>query len=219
MANSFETNITSKITGFVQVGVTSKITGFIQNEVSAAGTKLINEGAKASINLNGILQNTGTLFESIADTVKDVIVNANAANFINTAESLVDDAINGIDWNAISNQILNELLVRGISNAISSQISQAVGANAGPYVNAVLSTVKFDFSNLGEKLQNGQFDKIVKFDPTTIYMETPAVDVRGSLIFTKDDPTYGDSWQADVFVRVKVPKKIIPLRSPPFSEW
>lgn len=211
VANSFETNITSKITGFVQVGVTSKITGFIQKEVSAAGTKLINEGAKASINLNGILQNTGTLFESIADTVKDVIVNANAANFINTAESLVDDAINGIDWNAISNQILNELLVRGISNAISSQISQAVGANAGPYVNAVLSTVKFDFSNLGEKLQNGQFDKIVKFDPTTIYMETPAVDVRGSLIFTKDDPTYGDSWQADVFVRVKVPKKDNPI--------
>lgn len=211
VANSFETNITSKLDNFVQLGVTGKIKSFVRKEVSAAGTKLINEGASTNINLTNVLQNAGTLFQSISDTVKDVLMEANSANFINTAESLVDDVIHGIDWNAISNQILNELLKRGISSAISSQISSAVSANAGPYVNAVLNTVKFDFSNLGEKLQNGQFDKIVKFDPTTIYIESPAVDVRGTLIFTKNDPTYGDSWQANVMVRVKVPKKDNPI--------
>jgi hypothetical protein len=35
--------------------------------------------------------------------------------------------------------------------------------------------------------------------------------VRGTLIFTKDDPVYGDSWQADVFARVKVPNKDNPI--------
>lgn len=211
VANSFETNITSKIINFVQLGVTAKIKGFVRTEVTNAGLALIHNGANANINLNNILQNSGTMFESIADTVRDVIMNMSGQSLLNTGESLVEDAINNIDWNAISNQILNELVVNGISNAIAGSISQAVGANAGPYVNALLNTVKFDFSNLGEKLQNGQFDKIVKFDPTTIYLETPAVDVRGSLIFTKDDPTFGDSWQANVLVRVKVPKKDNPI--------
>lgn len=211
VANSFETNITSKLGNFVQLGVTGKIKHFVQVEISSAGKKLINDGANAQINLETILQNSGTLFQNIADTVKDVIVNANAANFINTAESLVDDAINGIDWNAVSNQILNQLLAKGISAAISNQLSQAVSDKAGPYVGALLSVVKFDFTNLGEKLKNGQLDKIVKFDPTNIYIVSPALDIRGSLNFTKDDPVYGDSWQANVLVRVKVPKKDNPI--------
>lgn len=211
VATSFETNITSKITNFVQLGVTAKIKTFVKTEVTNAGLELINKGPNANINLNNILQNSGTLFESIADTIKDVIMNASAANLLNTGESLVEDAISGIDWNAISTQILNELVINGLSQSVANGISGLVGENAGPYVNAILSTVKFDFSNLGEKLKNGQFDKIVKFDPTTIYLLTPAADIRGSLIFTKDDPVYGDSWQADVFVKVKVPKEDNPI--------
>ena len=211
VANSFETNITSKITNFVQQGVTAKVTGFVRKEVTTAGMELINNGVHANINLNNILQNSGTMFESIADTIKDAIMSISGESLLHTGESLVEDAISNIDWGAISSQVLNDLVLQGISNSIASGISQLVGANAGPYVGAVLSTVKFDFSNLGEKLKNGQFDKIVKFDPTTIYLETPAVDVRGTLIFTKDDPVFGDSWQAEVMVRVKVPKKDNPI--------
>lgn len=211
VANSFETNVTSKITDFVHLGVNAKIKSFVRSEVTAAGLELITKGPNANINLNNILQNSGVMFESIADTVKDVIMNLSLANLLNTAESLTEDAINGVDWDAISSQILNDLLVKGISGAVAGSISQLVGANAGPYVSAILNTVKFDFSNLGEKLKNGQFDKIVKFDPTTIYLVTPALDVRGSLNFTKDDPVYGDSWQADVFVKVKVPNKENPI--------
>jgi hypothetical protein len=211
VANSFETNITSKITNFVQLGVTAKVKTFVKTEVTAAGMQLIHNGANANINLNSILQNSGTMFESIADTIKDVIMNISGANLLNTGESLVEDAIRGINWDAIANQVLQELVLNGISNAVANGISQAFGSAAGPYANAILSTVKFDFSNLGEKLKNGEFDKIVKFDPTTIYLQTPAIDVRGCLIFTKDDPTYGDSWQADVFVRVKVPNEDNPV--------
>jgi hypothetical protein len=128
----------------------------------------------------------------------------------------VDDAIAGINWNAVASQILNELIARGISSTLASQLSAKVSEGADPYVKAVLNTVKFDFSNLGEKLQNGQFDKIVKFDVTNVYLETPAVDIRGALKFTKDDPVYGDSWQADVLVRVKVPKKDNPVECTAF---
>ncbi len=211
VSNSFETNITSKITNFVQLGVTAKVTGFVRREVTSAGMKLITDGANAQINLSDILKNSGVMFEDIADTVKDVIMNLSGANFVNTAESLVDDAISGIDWNAISNQILQQLLQKGITSVIANNISGAVAANAGPYVAAALSMVKFDFTNLGDKLKNGEFDKIVKFDPTTIYIQSPTADIRGQLKFTKDDPVFGDSWQADVFVRVKVPKKDNPI--------
>lgn len=208
---SFENNITSKLNLFVQLAVTGKIKSFVRKEVSSAGSKLINDGANANISINDLFLNAGSLFENIADTIKTVIVSTNETTFIHTAESLVDDAIHGIDWNAVSNRVLNQLLAKGISTAVSNLLANSVSEKAGPYVGALLSTVKFDFSNLGEKLKNGQFDKIVKFDPTTIYIESPAVDIRGSLNFTKDDPTYGDSWQADVLVRVKVPKKENPI--------
>jgi hypothetical protein len=216
VSNSFETNITSKITGFIKLGVTAKITGFVKKEVTDAGMQLINNGANANINFNNILNNAGTMFASIADTVKDVIMNANGQTFINTAESLVDDAINGIDWNAMANTIANEMITKGLVPALANQLTNNLGGAAGAIAQGVLSNVKFDFSNLGQKLQNGQFDKIVKFDPTTIYIESPTCDVRGTLKFTKNDPTYGDSWQAEVFVRVKVPKKDNPIECTAF---
>jgi hypothetical protein len=211
VAASFEDNVTSKMTGFIEMGVTAKVTGFIRKEVTGAGNKLITEGANADINLGNLLQNAGSVLAGISDTIRDVIMTTNSKVFLNTAESLVNDAIAGIDWSAVANQVLNQLMVQGISSVVSNQLSAAVSANAGPYVSAILNVVKFDFSNLGEKLQNGQFNKIVKFDPTNIYIVSPAVDVQGQVVFTKDDPVYGDSWQASVAVRVKVPNKDHPL--------
>lgn len=209
--NSFEENITSKIDGVVQGCVISRITDFVRREVTAAGQQLIANGMNADIGLRQILVNGGTMFEDVADTVRDVIMQLNGHNFVSTAESLVEDAITGVDWDAIASQIMNDLVSRSVPQLIASQLTGAIADNAGVYAAAVLSTVKFDFSNLGEKLQNGQLDQVVKFDPTNIYIESPAVDVRGTLVFTKDDPVYGDSWQANVLVRVKVPKKDNPI--------
>jgi hypothetical protein len=211
VANSFENNVTSKVAAFVELGVTSKVTGFVRKEVTTAGNKLITEGASANIGLGNILQNGGAMLAGIADTVKDVIMKVNGSTFLKTGESIVDDAIAGINWDAVASQILNELIARGISSTLASQLSAKVSEGADPYVKAILNTVKFDFSNLGEKLQNGQFDKIVKFDPTNIYIVSPSVDIEGQVKFTKNDPVYGDSWQSNVMVRVKVPNKDNPL--------
>lgn len=211
VSNSFEVNVNSKIAKFVQLGVTSRIKTLVGTEVGKAAGKLISDGASAQINLNEIVQHSGTVFVSIADTVKDVIMRLNGGTFVKTAESLVDDAISKIDWQTISANILNELLVKGISGAIASKVSSLVGENAGPYVQAALNMVKFDFDHLGDKVKNGQFDKIVKFDVTNIYMVTPALDVRGALKFKKNDSVFGDCWQADVMVRLKVPKKNYPV--------
>jgi hypothetical protein len=213
---SFETNITSKLANVVQLGVTAKVKGFVALEITDAANKLIKDGAKANIRLDQFLKNSNSLLSGIADTVKDVIMSINGKTFINTAESLVEDAIMGINWEGIATNIMNQLVVKGLSNAIANQVSSLVGQNAGPLVNAVLSTVKFDFTNLGDKVKNGQFDKIVKFDVTNIYMSTPAIDVRGALSFKKDDPLFGDNWQADVLVRVKVPKKDNPIECSAF---
>ena len=208
---SFETNITSKLDKAVQACVVSKITSYVRKEVSLAGQQLIASGANAQINIQEILVNGGSMFGDVADTVKDVIMQLNGHNFVSTAESLVEDAITGINWDQVSSQIVNELLSKSVPQLIASQLSGAIAENAGTYASVVLSTVKFDFTNLGEKLQNGQLDKVVKFDPTNIYLQSPAVDVRGTLVFTKADPVYGDSWQANVLVRVKVPRKDNPI--------
>ncbi len=214
--NSFENNITAKLDRTIQLCVISKVTGFVRKEVSAAGQELIGSGVNAQIDLQQIWQNGGSMFADVADTVRDVVMQLNAHNFVNTAESLVEDAINGIDWDAVAAEILNGLIAKSIPQAIAAALSDNLAQAAGPYAAAVLSTVKFDFSNLGEKLQNGQLDQIVKFDPTNIYIQSPAVDIRGTLIFKKDDPVYGDSWQADVLVRVKVPKKDNPIECTAF---
>jgi hypothetical protein len=216
VSQSFEKQVTSKLINFVELGVSSKITALIRTEVGKAGNTLINEGAQANINLNNIMMNAATVFENISDTVKDVIFKVNAKSFISTAESLSEDAIAGIDWNAIADRILRELLLKGISSALANQISQTAAQVIGPYASALLASVNFDFNNLGQKLQNGQLDKIVKFDPTNIYIESPTADIKGTLKFTKNDVVYGDCWQANVFVRIKVPKKDNPIECDAF---
>lgn len=214
--NSFEKNIFSKFTGIIEIGVTGEVKKYIRNEISVAAHVLVKEGSKAKINLGDFVDHAETLLVNIADTIRDAILTLNGRNFVNTAESLVEDAVYDIDWNAIALNIMKDLGVKGVSQAIAGQVSQIFGKEAGPFVMAVLNTVKFDFTNLGDKLKNGQFDKIVKFDPTTIYLVTPAVDIRGTLRFKKDDAEFGDSWQGDVFVKVKVPKKDNALESSAF---
>lgn len=208
---SVEENLISPLTDFVQTAVTSKIKTFIETELRQITTKVIETKSFSGINLRTLASSGGTLLVSVADTIKTVVLKINGNTFVRTADALVEDAITKIDWNTIATQITAQLLKQGLTAAASAQVGQLFGQAAGPYAQALLDNVKFDFDNLGSKLKNGEFDKVVKFDPTNIYMVTPAADIRGSLVFTKNDSLFGDCWKANVLVRLKAPKKDNPI--------
>jgi hypothetical protein len=211
IANSVEKNITSKITNLIQYGVTAKITGFIATEVRGVGSDLIHNGANAHINFDNILQNAGTLFVDVADTVVTAVKSITFSSVLNTAESLGSDAVTGINWDQITQKILQDLVVQGVEKEVTNLITQQLGAAAGGVASQVLSSVKFDFSNIGEKLKDGKIDQIVKLDAITITIKTSPADISGRLKFTKDDPIWGDSFQAMVDVTLRVPKRDQPI--------
>lgn len=213
---SFEKNVFSKLTGIIQVGVTGEVKKYIRTEITSTANQLVKNGSKAQIRLGDFVDHAEDLLENVADTLRDALLSVNGRNLVNTAESLVEDALFEIDWTAIAKNIMKDLGVKGVSQLVANQVAQIFGQNSAPYIAAVLNNVKFDFTNLGDKLRNGEFDKIVKFDKTTIYLVTPAADIRGALKFKKDDPEFGDSWQAEVFVKVKVPKKDNPVECTAF---
>lgn len=206
-----ENNVTSKITGFIQVGITGKVTGFVNTEIKTIANNIIENGVGNSVNLNNILQNAETLFKDVGDTIADAVKSINLNTIKNTTENVADDIVKGIDFNRIGENILSSLASQGVSALVTNVIKDQLGDVGGGIAAAALSTVKFDFSNMGDKLKNGQIDQIVKFDFTNIYITTSAADVQGQLKFTKDDPIYGDSFQAMVMVKVKVPKKENPI--------
>ena len=209
--NAVETNVTSKITGFIQVGITGKITGFVNKEIKTIANNIIETGIGNSVNLNNIVQDAGTLFKDVGDTIADAVQSLNFNTIKNTTENVADDIVKGIDFGRIGENILSSLASQGVSALVTNVIANQLGDVGGGIAKAALSTVKFDFSNVGDKLKNGQIDQIVKFDFTNIYITTSAADVQGQLKFTKDDPVYGDSFQAMVSVTVKVPKKENPI--------
>jgi hypothetical protein len=211
---SIETNVTSKITGFIEIGITSKITGFVRNEVRTVATNIIETGLGNSVNLNNILQNAEVLFKDVGDTIADAIKSINFNTIKNTAENVGNDIVKNIKFERISQNILTQLANSAFSAAIKGLIQNQLGnlgGAGGGIAEAILSTVKFDFTNIGDKLKNGQLDQIVKFDFTNIYIKTKAAEIKGQLKFTKDDPIYGDSFQAFVYAKVFVPKEDKPI--------
>ena len=208
--NSIEKNVTSKITGLIDEGVTAKVTCFVRTEVKTVANNIIETGVAKSVNLSNIVNHAGDLFKDIGDTLVDAIQSVNMNTIVNTAQNIGNDIVNGVDFKRVGENILTDCVNKGLSEAIKG-LAGKIGGTAGDVVSSVLSSVKFDCSNLGSKIKNGQIDQIVKFDAVVICIRTKPADVDGKLKFTKDDPIYGNSFQADVRVRINLPKKDNPI--------
>jgi len=206
--NSVEQNITKKITDFIELAIVKQVTDYIAGEIRYMGMELIQNGANASIDLNHIVDNADTLFGRIGDTLVSGIKSISMKNILKTAESLVQDAFTGIDWDQILDDILSSAVSRGMNLAVKELLGNALNSVGGEALSSALKNVQFDFSNLGEKLKSGDLSGIVKFDPTNISIKTSACEVHGQLKHTKDDPIYGDHWRATVDVRLLKPEKL-----------
>jgi hypothetical protein len=153
-------------------------------------------------------------------------------NLLNEASNAVLKSITSIDISTkliqVTNDLKNQFLdPQNLFNLVTSKFAQssteiigavAVGAandflnnvaGSVPIVAAVQSCVKLDASNLGDKIKNGEFDKIIKFDPSHIHIESNIAIIDGEVKFFNDDPVWGDSWQANLNATILIEPVIV----------
>jgi len=206
---SIDTNITLPVTSFIKGALSDQITQFISDQIKYVGEEFIMNGVNAEVNLNNIVQNAGTLFNGMKDTLVETFKRSGSiSNILKTGRSLVTDAYENMDWDGVRQRILNHAAQEGVEAALLAGLNQVFDNFDAGILDGLMNNVSFDFSNLNEKIASGDLSGIVQFDPTNIEIKTSACDIRGQLKHTKDDPQYGDHWRAMVGVYFKKPKKL-----------
>lgn len=206
---SIDTNITMPITNFIKGALSDQITGFIEDQIRYIGEEFIYNGVNANINLNNIIDNADTLFNGLKDTLVYAFKQSgNVESLLTTGKSLVTDAFDNMDWNEVKNKILEYAVQQGVNVLLLNGLNEVLGNFDSGVLDGLMNNVSFDFSNLGEKIEEGDISGIVSFDPTNIKIETTACNIEGQLKHTEDDPQYGDHWRAYVAVKFKKPEKL-----------
>jgi hypothetical protein len=187
-------------------------------------TPLRNSGSTLVYNATG-----STLYSMSVDVLQD----GKDFDFRNSLNKAIEAAASNFDINKIKAQLNDKAktfattfldannLLAIIKTGISKKLQEIAEAKAkelvSGYVNNQLSSggskqiadnvmnnVKFDFSNLGDKLKNGRIDQIIKLDPSYIKVQTSVADFEGMVKFYDNDPTWGNSWQANISATIKV---------------
>ncbi len=207
--NSVKTNVTDKITTTIDTIFTKRVTEFIENQITSLGYAIIDKDFE-SLSVDTMLNNMETLITEMGEDVVTVFKSISLQGVKNTCEDIVVDAYEGINWQQIGENIKTDILNSIESEAaalITDALTDIIGDNfAGDVVAGLMDNVEFDFTNLGEKIENGEIGDIVSFNPTNIVIKSKIADIKGQLEFTADDPVWGDSWQAMLDVDVKKPE-------------
>ncbi|MFT3738789.1 MAG: hypothetical protein QM786_08515 [Breznakibacter sp.] len=207
---SVQKNITDKVIGILDTAITYRITGFIDSTLSRMGYAIIDGG---NFQLDKIGNDAKDLLPDIGE---DVFKRVTSINIGMTIQNTIVDAFKGINWDEVGVEIGEQVLfalaeksvVKKVQDAVDKAVANALGENggetAGAIAGALMKNVQLDFSNIGDKLKNGEIDKIIKFDPSYIKVPTPIAIFEGWVKFTDDDPVWGDSWQATVSAQIRV---------------
>lgn len=204
---SIKENLTDKVIGIIDTAIVYNITSFIDSTLLRTGNAIIEKGVNADLRLNQIGQDAKSLLPTIGKDLSNRIL---AINFENTITATITDAYTGIRWDSIGNyiaeQVLTELIANKLMDVVTTTVVNTVtnllGEDGGAVAGALMNNVNFDFSNLGDKLKNGEFDKIIKFDPSYIKVKTSVAEFEGWTKFTDKDPLWGDSWQATLSAKI-----------------
>lgn len=213
---SVDTNVLAPISNAIDTIITENITSFISEEATALGASLLVKDQDNSEAFQQLFNNSAELLNEIGDDLVTQLATINTSNIERATRDLVEDAYNNINWQRVGDKIKADVLKAveaAVLEAITEEISEAFsellgdGSLGSGIVDGLLANVDLDFSNLGEKLKNGDLSGIIKFDPTKISVKSDVVEFDGMLTFKKDDPVWGDSWAATVNAKVKKPKE------------
>ncbi len=206
---SVKTNVTDKVTGKIDDIITKNVTTFVATELRTMGDALLEKEFSGD-NVNQIVQNSGALLETIGTETFETFQTVSGDGIKETVAKTVTDAYENINWERIAEQIKQDVLeaAEGEAKALLTDAMGEVFNSGGMQALAtgVLNNVDLDFSNVGEKLKNGEIGEIVSFDPSYILVETKVAKFEGMMKFTKDDPVWGDSWQAAIEAEFYKPK-------------
>jgi hypothetical protein len=205
--DAFEKEAIAPLCDFIANAVAARAVNEIRTIVLNATTQLMSKGWQSELDFGLFAHDAYAALRHVSDTVTNALLRLNGKTFIATGERIASDILKSFDWQAIAQDLLAQLISKGITSALANQLATLLPQSAGPFVSSALSAIKFDFSHLDKKLKNGEVNKMVTFDPTNIYIESPAADIRGQLKLLRNDPVYGDCFKAEAMVRLKVPNK------------
>lgn len=171
--NSVDSNLVVPVTKFMTGRIAKSINNFIKNEIGRLGHEIIDKGRDAELDID-FEKAFSEIRDSIRSDISDVDLEATILN-------LVNDALSGITIEGLVDEILQEVVkkltdpVNALGVLAQSRLNNYI-EGSGDLVGSLLSNVEMDFSNIGQKLRNGEWDKIFKFDPSHIHVKTKSVE-------------------------------------------
>ncbi|HEY8401012.1 MAG TPA: hypothetical protein VIK89_07105, partial [Cytophagaceae bacterium] len=210
---SVSKNITMPITSFIRDTIAGRINTYIHAQVTVVIYDLMDGQKKADDVLAEVGTGAGQLLD---ETAKKIIDQVDFSKLKSTISNTANDIVAGINTRDIMDKLIDGIAVE--AGNIAKQVvldklgekgkeafSQLVGQNT---VDALADAgISMDFTNLGDKIRNGDIKGIVKVDPSNIAVNTKFVSFKGAIYYTADDPVYGDVWKGDIDFKVKVPKE------------
>lgn len=206
-------SLTDPIKAFVDTSVNKRINSFIDSTITSVAYSLIEDQNTQSVDKKQIVKDAKALIPDIANDFQKTFLGKQGEKIAIRLYNTGTAAINSYNWSKVSSQMVDELLA-SVSNSSSESIMSGATATAvdhltgdstaGNIAGQLAQNVDMDFSNVGKKLKNGEIDKIIKFDPSLIKVETKVADFKGYVKFTKDDSIWGDSWQAKMAANIKI---------------
>ncbi len=203
VSNSVKKNIVVPANGLIDTVLYVGTVVYLSNALSKNAATLITDPGFGFDDIN-------IDFEGMVDSMSNYLgARINFNYFQERITATVEDAYNGFNWDSVANLFFRDLtgaaIEQFITNKVEEGVSQVLGSTAGAVAKGLAQNVELDFSNIGDKLKNGDLSGVVKFDPTYIVVVTPTVELEGYVKMTEDDPIWGDSWQAMLTATIKVP--------------
>ena len=210
LTSRIDTFVKQEITDPLQYGLVDVFNQALATELSELSQDIIEEGFSDfsfsfETTINNVADNVIGQFDE-GSLEKKLKAKGNALIKTLDPEAILAEVIAGIKAEAgdIALALAGDIASGVIDDVLDDfEVPDVVGQLA--------QNVELDFSNLGEKLKNGDISGIIKFDPTYIVVRTSIADFEGYVKFTDDDPLWGDSWQAGLTAKVKV--------KPNFTVW
>lgn len=203
---SVTANITTPITGFIKNDIADSTKQFLRKQVVKSGFALVKGEFGETVSFETIAGDATKLFEGMGNKAKE---KAELNKILFTLEKTALGTVKGIDFTKILVSVQDELLTTALKLVATKAATKLLtnlseNSNLAALASNVADNVKFDFKNLGSNLKEGKIDKIIKFDPTKITVKTKQADFTGMVKMIKDDPLWGDSWQAMLSATIKI---------------
>lgn len=208
-----EDSLTGPIKAFVDTSVNKRINGFIDSTITSVAYSLIEDQNTQSVDTKQIIKDAKDLIPDIAEDFQETFLGKRGEKIIIRLYNTGSAAVKNFSWSDVTDQMVEKLVTGyaeteaedAFQQGMSDFVSGATGdSTAGDVAGQLAQNVDMDFSNIGQKLKNGEIDKIISFDPSYIKVETSVADFEGYVNFTKDDPVWGDSWQAELAANIKI---------------